>query len=427
VQVESAWLKNPNYGIELIPLKTKARVWYDDLLLAESLGCLRLEEERHVDRLYFPEEDVHWENFAVAEDAHTVCPWKGVADYWDLTAVEPPETNIVWTYRDPFDQVGGIKGYVAFYQERTRIEVEERWPQDEPGHHRIRRFPGWGDEAELLRLMDVEQVAPQRFVGPAYGLTGRNVVEGGQLLGEAIVAASKTIPDKRVTSGYMTFSRAASFNLPVDVSVEVLRSGRTFSTVGIRIDQEGTFRSGGIMLMDTGATDLIRHNVPMPDVPGPDAAEPLDMHVAGRDLRVVDGAYRAEPDLVGSPEIYTWCRFRDDPGKQYLQAALLAQSTTHWTIAAAMRPHRGFGEALAHITLSTGVMSTAIAFLDEFDVTEWLLYQNPAVYAGRGLAQGEGRVFTQDGLLVATYSVQVMIRDFANTPEKMGLNFTNAM
>jgi acyl-CoA thioesterase len=165
----------------------------------------------------------------------------------------------------------------------------------------------------------------------------------------------------------------------------------------------------------------------MPDVPGPDAAEPLDMRVAGRDLRVVDGAYRAEPDLVGSPEIYTWCRFRDDPGKQYLQAALLAQSTTHWTIAAAMRPHRGFGEALAHITLSTGVMSTAIAFLDEFDVTEWLLYQNPAVYAGRGLAQGEGRVFTQEGLLVATYSVQVMIRDFASTPEEMGLNFTNAM
>jgi len=61
------------------------------------------------------------------------------------------------------------------------------------------------------------------------------------------------------------------------------------------------------------------------------------------------------------------------------------------------------------------------------DVSEWLLYANPAVYAGRGLAQGEGRVFTADGRLVATYSVQAMIRGFTAPPAAMGLDDTNAM
>lgn len=92
-----------------------------------------------------------------------------------------------------------------------------------------------------------------------------------------------------------------------------------------------------------------------------------------------------------------------------------------------MRPHPGFGEAQAHVTLSTGIMSTSIAFHDEFDVTDWLLYSNPAIYAGRGQAQGEGHVFTVDGRLVASYRVQAMIRGFSQSPEQLGLDSTNAM
>jgi len=165
----------------------------------------------------------------------------------------------------------------------------------------------------------------------------------------------------------------------------------------------------------------------MPDLPGPLEAVPLDMGVTGRELRVVDGAYDPDPDRVGPPEIHTWVRFRDAPAEPYLHAALLAQSTTHWTIAAALRPHAGFGERDAHVTLSTGIMTCSLALLDEVDVSDWLLYANPAVYAGRGLAQGEGRVFTADGRLVATYSVQAMIRGFTAPPAAMGLDDTNAM
>ena len=367
---------------------------------------------------------MHWELFEPT-DRHSICPFKGQADYWSLTAVDEPQDNVVWTYRAPFPEVAGIAGYVAFYHERVRIVLDEQWPDESAPAST--RFPDWGDAGDLLGLIDVAPAGPGRFVGVPWPKTQRNVVEGGQLLGQAIVAASKTIPSQRVTSATMIFSKAASFDDPLDVAVEVVRGGRTFSTVEVRIAQADQLRSIGVLLMDAGAPDVVRKAADMPDVPGPAEAVPLDMGVTGRQLRVVDGAYDPDPDRIGPPEIYTWARFRDAPAEPYLHAALLAQSTTHWTIAAALRPHAGFGERDAHVTLSTGIMSAHIALLDDVDVTQWLLYANPAVYAGRGLAQGEGRVFTQDGRLVATYSVQAMIRGFTATPEVMGLDTTNAM
>ncbi len=421
--IESAWGRYPGYRIDLVPVRATAKVWHGDLLLAESTGAVRLEETKHVDRLYFPEADVRWELFEPTE-LHTICPFKGEADYWSLTAGEQPEENVVWTYRQPFDEVGGIKGFVCFYHERVRVVLEEEWPD---GSVVAYRFPEWGDAADLAGLMDVEPVAPGRFTGAAYPKSRRNVVEGGQLIGEAIAAATKTIPTQRVTTASMIFSKAASFDEPLDVAVDVVRGGRTFSTVEVRISQLDQLRSVGVLLMDAGSPDVIHGAAEMPVVPGPADAVPLDMGVTGRDLRVVDAAYDPDPNRVGPPVIYTWARFRDAPSEPYMHAALVAQSTTHWTIAAAMRPHAGFGEADAHVTLSTGIMATTVAFHDEVDVTEWLLYANPAIYAGRGLAQGEGHVFTQDGRLVASYTVQAMIRGFTARPEAMGLDASNAM
>jgi acyl-CoA thioesterase II len=427
VEIESAWPANPDYVIDLVPVPQTARVWAGDVLVAESSACLRVEETRHVDRLYFPESDVHWEHFEESV-AHTICPFKGEASYWTLTAGDAPEKNVVWTYREPFNEVAGIKGYVSFYQERLRIELVEDWPGDGALATTSNSFPAWGDTADLLRLIDVAPVGDGHFVGPPYRDVSRNVVEGGQMLAQAIVAAAKTIPDQRVATAHMIFCKSAAFDATLEVDVDVLRPGRTFSTLDVKVSQHDKLRSVGLLLLDAGADDVIRGSIPMPDVGGPaDAQEMGTFRVTGRDIRVLDGAYDGNPDRVGPPEIYAWCRFRDAPDEAYLHTALLAQSTTHWTIAAAMLPHPGFGEDNAHSTLSTGVMSISIAFHEEVDVTQWLLYANPAVYAGNGLAQGEGHVFTEDGRLVATYTLQAMIRAFQRDPSAMGLDWSNAM
>ena len=431
-KVESAWAKYPDYVITVSPLGSTVRVWHGDVLVAESDEAKVLAEQDHVERLYLPEADVRWEHFE-RTGHHTVCPFKGEADYWSLTAGEPLE-DVVWAYRTPFDEVGGIEGHVAFYHERLRTEVVDRWPAangdgDDARAVTVHRFPTWGDASDLLRLIDVQPAdgtEDGHFVAPPYP-TKRNVVEGGQILAATVVAASKALPDQRVTSASMIFTRSASFDDPLDFHVDVLRRGRTFSTTEVRVVQDDKLRSVGLLLHDSGSADVIRGVVDMPDVPGPDDSVQYDFGVTGRDLRVVDGMYSGDPERVGPPVINTWVRFRDDPGPQYLHAALMTQSTTHWTIAAGLLPHQGFGEDQAHVTLSTGPMATTIAFHDEVDITEWLLYANPAVYAGRGLVQGEGHVFTEDGRLVATYTLQAMVRAFNQDPAVIGLDSTNAM
>lgn len=412
------------YRIDLAPCPSRIRVRAGDRVLAESDRATVLTETRHVDRLYIPAEDVRWEHLTPT-DRSTSCPFKGTASYWDVVDGGPELEAVAWSYQEPIEGMEGIAGLVCFYQERVAVTYVETWAD---GSEVEATFPVWGDAAELLRVIDVEPAGDGRFLGPAHGFTPRNVVEGGQLLGEAIVAAAKTFPAQRVTSASMIFSKAAAFDHPVDVDVEVLRAGRSFSSAVVRASQHGKLCSTGLLLLDGGAEEVVRGVQDMPEVPGPEDAVPFpDFGVPGRDIRVVDGAYSQDPDKVGPPEIDVWVRFDLDPGEPHLHAALVAQSTTHWTIAATLLPHPGLGEAQAHITLSTGIMKADIAFHDDADVREWLLYTNRSIWAGRGQAQGDGRVFTRDGRLVASYSIQAMIRPFQQDPAAMGRDFSSAM
>lgn len=436
--VDSAWHRFPGYRIDLSPWRGVGRVRLGELLLGESDACLLVQESDHQAQLYFPESSIAWEHFEPT-DHHTTCPFKGEADYWTLTAADPPLENVGWSYRTPFDEVAGLAGYVAFYGDRLAVELVEAFPA-EPAHEVVHRMPRWGDADDLLRLLNVAPRGEGRFRSPPYPdppvgtfipqlrpKDVRLVVEGGQLLGEAVVAASRTVPRQRVTSVSMIFSRAVRSDDAHEIEALVLRQGRSFSTLQVHATQAGKLCSAGLVLLGAGAPDTIRVAAAPPDVPGPEACPQLDLGVTGRELRTVDDAYRRRPEETGPAEIHTWVRFRDSPPDECLHAALLAQGTTHWTIAAAMRPHEGVTEALAHRTLSTGILAATVAFHDEVDVREWHLYVNPAIYAGRGLAQGEGRVFSRDGRLVASYTVQAMIRAFATSPEGMGKDYTDAM
>lgn len=274
--------------------------------------------------------------------------------------------------------------------------------------------PAW-TQAELLRLMDVEPQGAGRYLAPAHGPTIRNVVEAGQMLGSAVAAAAKEVPQQRVTSVSMIFSRVAKHTEPLEVEVDMLRSGRTLGTGQIHIRQRDSLCCAGIALLDTTAPDLVRSAALMPQVDPPKGLRPMAIpgtEVQGREIRVVDDAYDPDPDRLGPPELFVWTRFRDAPEHDHQHAALLTQSTTHWTVAAALRPHAGFGEAMAHRTISTGITMATITFHDDADVSQWLLYATRITYAGRGHAQSEGQIFSEDGHLVASYGVHAMLRAF---------------
>ncbi|MCY3578546.1 MAG: DUF427 domain-containing protein [bacterium] len=436
-EIESAWGRYPGYAIDLVPWLDRGRAQFGGVVVAESDACVVVKESDHQDQLYFPIDDISWDYFTET-DLHTVCPFKGEADYWSLTVGDQTEDNVAWAYRQPFAEVAGLKGHVAFYTDRVQVELFETVDEDD-GDVVAYRFPVWGTADDLARLIDVVPDGDGRYTSPSFPdpplgtyidlpdhRRPRQVIEGGQLLGQAIVAASKTVPDQRVVSASMVFTRAARFDSPLAVEVDVLRQGRTYSTVETRIVQHDKLCCVGLVLLDSGADDVYRVSADMPEVPGPLECPLRDFGVIGRDIRVVDGAYNFDPDDLGPPELFVWMRYRDRPEAPAMQAALLAQATTHYTIGASMRPHQGITEALAHVTLSTGPMAVEIAFHDETDVAEWHLYENPAIYAGRGQVQGQGRIFAQDGRLVASYSVHAMVRSFDANPKQVG-GYTSAM
>ena len=366
--VTSAWPQYPDYRIDLVPLEGIGRVHAAGALVAESNRCLIVHESDHLDQLYFPRKDIIADAL-VESDQHTICPFKGEASYSSLSTADRVLENAVWWYPNPMGEVAGLAGYAAFSTDLVEVTASVAFPDELEA---TVRFPMWGTADDLATLMDVIPVSDGSFTAPPYPnppvgtffsldwhKERRVVIEGGQLLGAAIIAASKTRPDQHVTSAHVVFVKSASFDEPLRLAVDTLRRGSTLSLFDVKVDQGDVLRASALVMTDAGADDLIRHGSPMPDVPGPSDCPRLDMGVLGRDIRVVDGAYSMQDAPAGPPELYVWTRFASVPQSEALHQALLAQPTTHYSIGAALRPHEGVSEADAHRTISTGPVSAS--------------------------------------------------------------------
>jgi acyl-CoA thioesterase II len=272
----------------------------------------------------------------------------------------------------------------------------------------------WGDAADLIDVLDVRAQEDGGYVSVAVADERRPVVEGSQMLGQAIVAASRRAPGRRVVSAHMMFLRAADANRPLRFSVEELSGGRTFTGVAVAVGQDGRCCAGGTLLLGVPAPDVVRHAAPAPDVAGPDDAVPYDMLVTGRDVRVIDAAYTNDPEApVGPPVIDAWVRFREVPDDPAVHAGLLAQFTGHMSIAAALRPHAGVGQQSAHTTISTAINAIAISFHADVRMDRWVLYHHLSTVAADGMTHSECRVHDEGGALVASFSVDAMVRPLA--------------
>ncbi len=117
----SLYDQHPDYRVDLEPGPTRMRASLAGVTLAESDRCLVVRETRHAPVVYFPREDVRLEHFE-RTDHDTFCPFKGEASYWSLRAGDRFEPNAAWSYEDPFEQVAGLKGYVAFYSDRVVLD-----------------------------------------------------------------------------------------------------------------------------------------------------------------------------------------------------------------------------------------------------------------------------------------------------------------
>jgi acyl-CoA thioesterase-2 len=261
----------------------------------------------------------------------------------------------------------------------------------------------------LVRALTLEPTGPDTYRAEnAEG--GDGVVFGGQLLGQAIMAGLTGQPGKAVKTVHTIFARAVSAGAPVAITVDRMQEGRTFASRSVTITQADRLCTRSLVLLSADEPDFIRHADPPPPVPGPDGCAPAGDGLGAWEIRVVGDVDISDPGLVGPPELDVWTRFVGAPEEPAFDQALLAYATDGFLIATAMRPHAGVGQAQAHRTVSTGVISHTLTFHEPCPAREWLLLSHRSSYAGRGRCYGAANVFRADGMLVAAFVQDGMIR-----------------
>ena len=273
----------------------------------------------------------------------------------------------------------------------------------------------------LVRLLDLEQLEVNLFrgVSPPHSPTR---VFGGQVAGQALVAAGRTVPeDRSVHSLHAYFIRPGDPRIPIVYETERVRDGRSFTTrrvLGIQRGEAIFSLSASFQLPEEG----LEHTLPAPlDVPAPETLPDLAARAAEDGSRAgwllsaprpLDMRYVDEPDWsprwAGPTEepVRVWMRADGAlPDDRLLHVCLLTYASDLTLLGSVVarhdiRPRRFQMASLDH----------AMWFHRPFRADEWLLYTcySPSASGSRGLATG--RFTTRDGTLVATTVQEGLVR-----------------
>ena len=269
----------------------------------------------------------------------------------------------------------------------------------------------------LLDLFDVTPEGPDRFVAQT-GIAGeeeRQVVEGSQVLAQAVVAVAKRFEGKSVRSAHAVFARAVMGSAPVELLIDVLSEGRSTATAVVTARQNGKSCITVTVFTDVPSGDVITHHLARPDVAAPAESNVCDMPLIGREVRLVDVVDVNSPDEVGPPELFAWLRYDPIPVRDDLAKALIAYFTGHLGISTTMRAHAGIGTSQSHLTVSTAPMTITVSFHEPVRWDGWLLYSHESTQVGAGMSYVRGTVHTEAGELLASFSQDGMIRPLRNT------------
>ena len=271
---------------------------------------------------------------------------------------------------------------------------------------------------DLLDLFDAQPTGPDTYTVET-GLAGvdeRQVVEGTQILAASIVAAAKRFPEKSIRSAYSVFARAVLVGAgPVELGIDVISEGRSTATAVVTATQNGKRVITTTILADVPTADVIRHQLPQPEVAEPAQAHESSMPMEGRQVRLVDVHDVNSPDEVGPPELFAWLHYDPIPTRDDLAKALIAYFTGHLGISTTMRAHEGIGTSQAHLTVSTAPMTVSVSFHEPVRWDGWLLYGHESTQVGAGMSYVRGVVHTEAGDLIASFTQDALIRPLRTT------------
>lgn len=284
---------------------------------------------------------------------------------------------------------------------------------------------------ELVGLLDLEELDLDLFRG-RQPESGRARVYGGQVAAQALVAAVRTVPAEfALHSLHSYFLRGGDYSVPIVYDVERPRDGRSFVTRRVVARQHGRpiyYQTLNFQRPEEGW----EHQDLMPAVGAPesgfdlvdvmrkggnDEADALGKEWGALDVRWLGNTrYGLEPDGGHVSQARMWVRLRDGLGDDPLMhTAAFTYASDVSLLGSTLAAHGGNPAKIQMASLDH-----TIWFHRPFRADEWWLYDqwSPSAQGARGLAFG--RIFTQDGTLVATVAQEGLIRQRADSFEGPG-------
>ncbi len=274
----------------------------------------------------------------------------------------------------------------------------------------------------LVALLDLERIEENIFRGVSPAPSPVRVF-GGQVAGQALVAAGRTVPaERKVHSLHAYFIRPGDPSVPIVYEVDRIRDGRSFTTRRVIAVQRGKAifsLSASFQAPEPG----VEHAEPMPAVPDPETlptrAVTMGRYAAklgdfARLPRPIDIRYVTDPPWEqrdrGPSEARSQVWMRADgrlPDDELLHVCVLTYASDMTLLDSVLVRHGAYwgldkvlGASLDH----------ALWFHRPFRADEWFLYDcvSPSASGSRGLATG--RFFAQDGTLIATVVQEGLLR-----------------
>ncbi|MFP3977047.1 MULTISPECIES: acyl-CoA thioesterase II [Marinobacter] len=276
---------------------------------------------------------------------------------------------------------------------------------------------------KLVELLYLAPTGDDHYRGESQDL-GFPRVFGGQVLGQALMAASHTVEDRLCHSLHAYFLRPGNKEMPIEYEVQRVRDGGSFSVRRVIARQDGKEILTGSMSFHA-AEEGFEHQAEMPEAPDPDTlrseqdwgklmapqAPEAMREVMTRDrpieIRPVDPTNPFKPEKR-PPHKQSWIRAQgplpDDP---VLHRCLLAYASDFSFLGTSLNPH---GKSFIDKSLQVASLDHAMWFHRDFRMEDWLLYDkdSPSASAGRGF--NRGNFFNQKGDLVASATQEALIR-----------------
>jgi len=279
--------------------------------------------------------------------------------------------------------------------------------------------------ADLLNLLELEQLEVNLFRGESRDV-GSPQVFGGQVLGQALSAASATVAGRVVHSLHAYFLRRGDFNAPIVYQVDRSLDGHSFSNrrvVAIQHGEQIFNMAASFQVVEEG----LDHQIDMPPVPLPEelpdqSAPPPEIvkYMPERlkqffaqprpfTFRLVQafGSERSPAERL-DPARQIWFKAVGQlPDDERLHRNLLAYASDFFLLGTATLPHIT-SEFEGRLVMAS--LDHAMWFHRPLRMDDWLLYdmESPSASGGRGFARAG--VFARDGRLVATIAQEGLVR-----------------